>query len=292
VAVEIVPDEVVRQLAIHERLTVKAGHRDHMTLERCLIAPFEDCIFLFLTPRSPTVNRLLERTWMEATAKDEDAEWSVTMTGRAVAGRPVITHSRRMELLPWLPEGADARRMLAVPFWPETLEYVRRGRSGELEKYSGRTPAGLKLPGFWSRWGRVAFGGIEWVLGLSIAADWGYLLYMGHETRLRWVALGLACGASVLLLGGARMWYRAVAFGRWREGRCLPEDAPMQTQGLVAPNPVRFLGLAMIVGGMLLTFPLLLWNQTLAYVAVLGTWLWLIGPIWLIHLSQEEPERD
>ena len=66
----------------------------------------------------------------------------------------------------------------------------------------------------------------------------------------------------------------------------------MQTKGLVAPNPVRFLGLGMIVSGLLLTFPLLMWNQTLAYVAVLGTWLWLIGPIWLIHLSQEAPEKD
>ncbi len=290
--VEIVPADVVRQLALHERLTVRTGRDEHVALERCAIAPFEDCVFLFLSERSDTVNKLKSRTWLEGTAKDDEAGWSIRLTGRAVAGRPVITHNRRMELLPWLPDNADARRMLAVPFWPEEIEYVRVGKSGQPEKYFGKTPAGRDLPSFWMRWSRVAFRRIELFAGLAVAADWTYLAWLGHETPLRWVALLLSSSASVLLLGGARMIYRAGAFNAWREGRCLPEDAPMLTEGLVAPRPVFQLGVGMMVLGTLLLLPLKLWGTTLIAVALGGTWLWLLGPIWFIHLSQEEPEKD
>jgi hypothetical protein len=290
--VEIVPDDVVRQLALHERLTVRAGPKDQVSLERCAIAPFEDCIFLFLNERSATVDKLKTRTWLEGTARDDEAGWLIRLTGRAVAGRPVITHARRMELLPWLPEGANARHILAVPFWPEEIEYVRIGRNGETEKYKGRTPAGIKLPGFWTRWARVAFRQIEWLVGLSFMADWGYLLYMGHETPLRWVALLLSTACSLLLLGGARMVYQASAFQAWREGRCLPDDAPMLTEGLVAPRPVFQLGVGMMAFGLALALPLVMWGTQLAWVAIFGTWLWLLGPVWIIHLSQEEPEKD
>ncbi len=288
---EVIPDDIVRQLALHERLTVRAGHQDDVSLERCPIAPFEDCIFLLLSEQGATVKKLLSRTWLEGTAKDDEAEWSITLTGRAVAGRPLITHTRRLELLPWLPEGADPRRMLAVPFWPEEIEYIRLGKSGESEKYQGRTPAGLDLPGFWTRWARVAFRGIEWMVAISFAANWGYLLYLGHETKLRWVALFLATTCSLLLLGGARMWYRSSAFRAWREGRCLPEDAPMLTQGLVAPHSVFQLGVLQMGLGLLLALPLVMW-ESLAWVAIGGTGLWLLVPIWVIHLSQEEPEKD
>jgi hypothetical protein len=290
--VEIVPSDVVRQLALHEKLTVRSGRQGHVSLERCAIAPFEDCIFLFLSERSATVASLKTRTWLEGTCRDEDAGWSIRLTGRAVAGRPVISHARRLELLPWLPEDADARRMLAVPFWPEEIEYVRIGKSGESERYYGKTPAGLKLPSFWARWGRLAFRRIEHVVFAALSADWIYLAWLGHETPLRWVALALAGSASVLMLGGARMIYRTLAFNAWREGRCDPDDAPLLTGGLVAPTPAFQLGVAMLVLGLALVLPLNMWGPTLAWVALSGTWLWLLGPIWFIHLSQEEPEKD
>lgn len=289
--VEIVPSDVIRQLALHEQLTVRAGHTDTVSLERCAIAPFEDCIFLFLSAHSATVDKLQSRTWLEGTARDDEAGWSIRLTGRAVAGRPVISHTRRLELLPWLPEGTSAQTLLAVPFWPEEIEYVRLNKRGDTEKYQGRTPAGLNLPSFWTRWSRVAFRGIEPIVAASFAADWGYLLYLGHETPLRWVALVMSTIASLLMLGGGRMVYRSMAFNAWREGRCSAADAPQLTAGMVAPRPVFHLGVGMMVVGLLLVLPLNLWKG-LAPVALLGTWLWLLGPIWFIHLSQEEPEKD
>ena len=289
---EIVPSDVVRQLALHETLTVRAGREGNVTLERCAIAPFEDCVFLFLSERSPTVDSLKSRTWLEGSCRDDEAGWSIRLTGRALFGRPVITHARRMEILPWLPAGADPRRMLAVPFWPEENEFIRVGKTGESERYSGKTPAGLKLPSFWTRWGRVAFRRIEVFVGLAVAADWTYLAWLGHETPLRWVALLLSVSASVLMLGGARMIYRTLAFNAWREGRCAEEDAPLLTEALVAPRPTFQLGVAMLVTGLALVLPLNLWGATLAWVCLGGTWLWLLVPFWLIHLSQEEPEKD
>ena len=291
-AVEIVPSDVVRQLALHERLTLRSGRGEHVSLERCAIAPFEDCIFLFLSEASSTVGKLKSLTWLEGTCRDDDAGWSIRMAGRAVASRPVMTHVRRMELLPWLPDGANPRTMLAVPFWPEELEYVRVGKSGEPEKYQGKTPAGLNQPSFWTRWGRVAFRRIEVMVGLAVAADWTYLAWLGHETPLRWVALLLSVSASVLMLGGARMIYKALVFDAWREGRCAAKDAPMLTQGLVAPRPVFQIGVGMLVLGGALVLPLNLWSAQLAWVALGTTWLWLLGPIWLIHLMQDAPEEE
>ena len=286
---EIIPAEVVRLLATHGPVQVVTGPPDAHASESLALAPFEDRIYLFARRRSPTEAALLKSTTLRLSARHSEGKYTIHMTGRAVAGCSVISNRRRLELLPWLPEGMDARTTLAIPFWPEELEYTRAA-SGEDERFAGKTPAGIKAPPLGRRWRDLSFGGIWPVALFSLVCIWIFLGAQGPDYPLRFVALGASGLASVSLLGGCRLWYRGAAFRQWRRGRCHPEDAGLMVLGLLSLREVMRSAFQLLVLGSLLSLSLLSWGGMLWLVTLSSTLLWLLGPLWLLHLASDDVE--
>jgi len=237
---------------------------------------------------------LLEGTQASVSARGPDNDYFIRMEGRAVAGISVMAHERRLELLPWISEERDARIMLAIPFWPETLEYVRSMGNADEERFSGKTEAGVKAGAFprGQRWRQLAFGGVLPILFISLSIIWLTLAIQGAEMPFRFVALGVGCLASISLIGGVRLWYRATAFMRWREGRCHIRDAGLLGQGWLAPRVVFRGSSQMLLVGLVFLLATICWGRFLMGVTFASTGLWVLWPVWVVHLSQAKPEPD
>ncbi len=286
---EIIPAEVVRLLATHGLVQVVTGPPDAHASESLALAPFEDLIYLFARRRSPTEAALLKSTNLRLSARDPEGKYTIHMTGRGVAGCSVISNRRRLELLPWMPEDMDARTTLAIPFWPEELEYTRAA-AGEDERFAGKTPAGIKAPPTARRWRDLSYGGIWPAVLFSLVCIWIFLGAQGPDYPLRFVALGVSGFASVSLLGGFRLWYRGAAFRQWRQGRCHPEDAGLMVLGLLSLREVMRSAFQLLLLGSLLSLSLLSWGGILWLVTLSSTLLWLLGPLWLLHLASDDAE--
>jgi hypothetical protein len=267
-----------------------AGRGSELASDRCAVAPFEDLLFLYVRRGSRIEEALLQCTEAQVIARHADGEYSIRMEGRAVAGREVMSHPRRLELLPWVPEDGDPRGLLAIPFWPETLEYIRDPGGPSEERFSGKTPAGIASLPKAQRWRQLSFAGVMPAVAASLAMLWLFIGIFGAEMPLRYVALGVAGTASVFLLGGGRLWYRATAFARWREGRCHAEDAAGLAQGFLAPQAAHRASSQMLLVGMVFLLGTLSWGRSLMAVTFFSTGLWILWPIWWIHLSQDAPE--
>ncbi|GEM_PF-1068160 len=292
---EVIPDEILRVLSLHGPVQVVGGAPGREASARCHVAPFEDLLFFFVTRSAPVVEALLRHTNAAVHCKHVDGDYQIHLQGRALAGPPVMAHPRRLELLPWLPDGASPASFTVIEFYCEHVDYLKAREDGSEIRYKGNTPLGISAPAMGTRWSRVAFGGITPVVVFSLATIWVYLAYMGADYPMRWFALVIAWLGALLMQAGARLWFRGSAFLRWRQGRAHRDECgALLGQALLAPKPLIDLSSMVSIAGVLCTLGLKAWpDGTLPWVVFGASFVWLMWPLWILHLSQTEPEvRD
>lgn len=284
---ELLPSEVVRVLATHGPLALTVGNADHEPASaRCLCAPYEECLYLFIRPDSPVERKLLWDCRAAVDAINTEAGYSVRLRGRAVAGPRVMSHGRRLELIHWLPADANPRVWMVVPFYAERVEY-NRGRGDD--RFVGDTPAGRDVPSLGSRWYYAAFDGIQlWSLASAIGL-WIVTIVAGAEWPLRALAQLMATVAALLLMASGRLWYQARLLLSAREGRGEAPGAPMFDQGLLAPMTVLTAAGVFAVIAAILILVLPLWSWTLFGATLFFSFAWIQWPVWITRIFRAEP---
>ena len=282
---DLLPTELVRVLSQASALRLRVGEDDPLTVS-APAAAFEDTVFLFISPGSKVVGRMRLDPRARLELDGEDG-LRVRLKGRCVAGTTVIANKRRLELLPWLPQGMDPKHTLAIPFWAEEVDYQRAPPG---ERFTGRTPAVSEQ----SLVRRLIHSGVStvWPFALlGVFIQWGFVAWMGPEMPLRPIALVLGVLAIIGAQQGLMLGYRALAFGRWRQGLLPADQAPLQTQGLLAPVlllQLAGLGLALSLVSVLAT---LAWGWDLAVVTVTATMAWALVPMLGLRLRGERPNK-
>ncbi|NOY28180.1 MAG: hypothetical protein GXP62_20130, partial [Oligoflexia bacterium] len=236
------PEEIVRLLSLHGPVEVWTGRGDRATTSKVTVAPFDDELILLVPRRSPLLDGLLQTSATAVTAKRADQSYSLNLVGRAVAGRPVTSHPNRGSITPWLPEGAEPRSFIAVPFVAESVEMLRQ--EGHVRnRYAGPTPAGAAKQGAVRRVVTIALGGGgRWVTITSLVGSFLWYGYQGAGYPYRPLAVLLAWVACLGLIGGTRLVGMAAAFRLWRVGQGNQDGLSGLCEGLLAPEQARSIG--------------------------------------------------
>lgn len=284
---EQLPPEILRLLASSGPIRLTCGEGQSARSVRCHVAPFEDTLFLFVDPEEPALRQLLSSPKAQIGWNSEKENISLTVTGRAVQGLAVMSNSRRSELLHWVPEGADPRRVLTVSFWAESLSY-RRGE----ELIEGLTPLGKSRKEASKVWLEQCFGGIVPAVVFSLVSMWLWVAYAGNgEVVWQFYGLLLSTAFIVTLQVGTHLLYRAGCFRRILLGRCLTGSSPILAEGLLSYRSCIQAGWALVVLSFLLAMGLYAMDSVLLGVAGAASLLWILWPLWVVHLLQKTPEK-
>ncbi|MED5369524.1 MAG: hypothetical protein VX899_00795 [Myxococcota bacterium] len=281
----VVPSELLSVLSSQPRLRLFVGAEDP-TQVVANVAAFEDRIVVFLRPDTPIVERLLDDTRSRLELDGPDG-LRVRLKGRCAAGVPVMVDKRRRELLAWLEEGQDPRRLLAAPFFVHEIDYQRPAQG---PRFQGRTP----LHDESSLLRRLVESLIAsiWplsVLGLLLHA--GFVAFKGPEMPLRPLALVLGLLALVGGQVGIMGPYRSAAFKAYRRGLLGPEQAPLLVEGRLAPRLLEQLGWVGLAVAGLAVLASLAWGWDLAVVTLSATTAWALVPLVFLRLRGEAPKR-
>ncbi|MDP6933184.1 MAG: hypothetical protein QGG40_09720, partial [Myxococcota bacterium] len=208
---DLLPDRVIRLLSFHGSVRVVVGSGRNTIAGTAHVAPFEDCVYLFLEPDSHLNLALSHSCAVHVEARQEEGEYVLKIKGRGHCGAVVSRHERRSELQPWLPENAP-HGLLVVPVVPEHIELVQQ-HDGQTNCYMGQTPAGVARPSSLTRWLRACLGGgaLPFAL-LSMLGPWLWLLGQGDTFPRRGLALFSAVMAALSMLAGVRMLVLVWAF--------------------------------------------------------------------------------
>lgn len=281
------PPEILRILASSGPVRLTCGEGQSARSVKCHVAPFEDTLFLFVDPSAPALQQLLESPNAQVGLTLEEERISLTLYGRAVQGLSVMQNSRRSELLHWVPEGADPRRVLAVSFWTESLSY----RKGE-ELLEGPTPLGRTRKDASKIWLDQCFTGILPAVVFSLVSMWLWVAYAGNgEVVWQFYGLLLSCAFLVTLQVGTHLLYRAGCFRRVLLGRCLPESSPILSEGFLSYRACKQAGTAFVGLSLGLAVGLSAMDSVLLAVAGASSLLWILWPLWVVHLLQKTPEK-
>lgn len=286
------PRDVIRVLSTHGPVSWWVGGESALARGAASCAPFEDAVFLFLPIGGEGERALLESTRMVVAARQTEGAYNLKMEGRAHAGLPLGRHPRRAEIGPWAPEGVNPGRLLVVPFVPEHIELTRQ--DGEVQqRHVGDTPAGKERHAAEGLWLRAAFGGMAAPFALMVIAGvWAFLALRGPDYPFRPLALVMGILAGLLPLAGARLGILAHAYRGWRAGRVRDGEAQLLEDGLLAPSNLDAVAIRLLLlGGALLLMVAGLWEAALAGLALGLSGVWLLVPVWLVHLSSAEPKR-
>lgn len=289
---DLLPQEVIRILSFHGPVSFWVGDEVALARGEVALAPFEDCLYLFLPLGGRLEEALLETCTAKVTARAPDGSYSLTISGRAHAGLLLSRHPRRPEVQPWAPEGQRTDRLVAASFIPEEVELVRV--DGELrQRHAGLTDAGKERKSARNTWIRASFSGLSLALSvLLLVGLWAWLALQGPEYPLRVLALILAALGGLLLLGGVRLHLLAAAFHRWRAGAGPAAEASLLIDALLAPRQAARAGSrALGLGAALLLAVAGLWEAKLAGLALLLSGVWLLAPAGALHLRLADPER-
>jgi len=283
---EQIPSEILRLLAGVDGVRLVCGGRKGAEGVSCHIAPFEGPLYCIVDPKAPALRRLFVNPEARIEAESASDEFNIRIRGRAVPGRSVMSNRRRSELLHWVPDGGDPRVLLAVPFWPEYIEY-KKGT----EQFEGPTPMGKERPSLTMSLLEAGMGRIWPAIIFSFIAIWLWVAYAGRGQAVwQFYSLPIAFSTSLLLLVGSNLAYRAACFRRVIEGRCLPESAPQLSEGLLSHRLVVRLSVVCLAVGAALCALLSAMESWLLPVTLVSSLLWVLWPMWAIHLLQKEPE--
>jgi hypothetical protein len=250
-------------------------------------------VYLFSVAGSATEAGLLRHARARLVAKAADGSYVIRMSGRAHAGLPLSGHRERSALEAWAPEGVPKGRVLVIPFGAEDLEYSH-GLGDEVDHFSGRTPLGIGRDSSAREILRAALSGLAlpmlvWTILITLV----WLIAQGVHFEGREIAAFLALVGAGGAIMGARLIYVSVAFRMWRRGRAAIRDAPVLSEGLLAPAQALTVAAVMLgLSALSLISLALLWGSTLVGVVMGATGLWLIAPAWALHLLMGKPEAS
>lgn len=287
------PDEVLDLLAAHGPVKLVARANGQTTTVQP--APLSRELFL-LAPRTSAILGVLEGAPdAEIMADDPGGAYTIRIRGRAVPGRRASTESRRSELMHWLPEGGTLQSLVAVRFYPETLDFSKPPKPGQDERWRASGPVpGSELPPVGSRWARLCTFGMTGGVAFSLAMSWFWILVVAEEPHKRVVLLLAFAASAVSLLVAAVLQAQLWAFARWREGTGPAAPAELLVAGWVGPPEVRSaavgaaalgLGLAALLG--------VVGSSTLFTGALLASGVWWYVPYHTLrHLMRREDAAE
>jgi hypothetical protein len=283
------PPVVIHTLVDHGPVEVAAVGNGSSARLPC--APFEDVVHLFVTAGSATENGLLRDPRLHIVAKASDGAYTLRMSGRAHAGVLLNRHPARTALEAWAPDGVAIQRMLVVPFVAEEAEFVQ-GTGDSSIRHAGQTPQGMARRSMFSDTVHAAFSGMAAPLAVwSVIATVAWLGAQGAQFPGRPLALGLSVIAALGLIGGVRLLVVAQAYLHWRVGRAREVDAPILSEGLLAPIQVRgAAAVCLLTSAVALGTLATMWGSQLVMMVVGLTGIWVVGPAWLFHLMIPSPE--
>ncbi len=284
---DMLPPDILHALASHGPVRLSVGEGATKKGLQCHVAPFEDCVFCFVEPGHPALRELLNSPRAEIQLSDEASELDLRIQGRAVQGQSVMANSRRSELLHWVPDGADPRRILTVHFWAEAAQF-KKGES----VFQGKTPLGRSRKEARSLWVDLAFGGLWPVVAFAFVSMWIWIAYAGNgEAVWQMYSLGVSMLSIWAIQVGSHLLYRAACFRRFLVGRCLPESCTMLSEGFLSHRSTVQTGMVLSVLGLAAGALLGAMDPYLLPVAATASLLWVLWPLWGIHLLQKTPEK-
>lgn len=287
------PDDIVRLLSFHGPVEVWTGHGELASTARVHLAPFDDELILLVPPQSPLVAGVMQTPAATVTAKVEDQRYALRLQGRAVPGRLVSAHPNRSSITPWLPEGEQPHRFLAIPFVVDSVELVRE--EGQVRnRYAGPTPTGRALPSLPRRWVSSAFGeGGRWPVFASLVLIFLWFGFLGAEQPWRPLGVLIAWIAALGLIAGIRLIGQGAAFEKWLRGDGKAEDAPTIRDGWIAPGEARFTGtVALVAAAVALTMlGFMHRGGATVLVVLLASGSPVLALAWLLHgtVASREP---
>ena len=288
----VVPAPVSRVLAKHGPVHFAVSGQGERGADTLSVAPLDELLVIFVSFRSPLLAALRGGVDARVSAIAEDGSYALRCRGRAVMTGRVMAHPRRMEFVHWLPEDKRSENLVAIEFIPEHIDFTRQDESGEEERFKGETRAPAR-PHTLRRWTTAAFAGLLPALTAAVVIDWGWIGWFGEEYRLRAVCLLLSLLGTFALLGGGRLLYRAAALRRFQVGRVRRPAAGVLADGWLPHNRVVRGGVqALGVGVAALLTVGWIWGWQVVVAVLVASQLWFFVPLWLIHLSQAEPEPD
>ncbi len=279
------PQEVVQVLSFHGLVELVVDPDGEQTADRVSVAPFEDLLYLLVPGRSRSVDALLRTTAAAVQARHAQGAYSLRLAGIARAGQSLVRHPQRQMLEPWLPENVGPGGYIVVEFAAWQCEFTRT-EGDEPVRYHGPTPLGRDPRRDAQKWLRALFGGIALLpLVFGLLAPFGWLVWQGETYPQRWLAMATASVAVAGLVGGTRLLLLTLGFTRWRAGAAEETEAPVLSEGLLAPGQTRLAGVGGLGAGLVALAVLAShWADGLVWVTGLANLTVVWGPAWLLHL--------
>ena len=284
-----VPVNIVRVLATHGPVDVVTFAYEGAARVAC--APFEDVVYLLITPGGATEKALLRTTRVTVSAKAEDGSYQLRMEGRAHAGRMLSRHPMLSVIEPWCPESVPTHRLLVIPFIAEEIEFVQ-GEGDESKRHAGLTPAGRSRPPSGRIWAGAAMSGLAGPMALLYLA--AAVIWFGAQGTTflgRPLGLTLALCAGIGLIAGLRLFVLAQAYLGWRAMKASESDAEWLIAGFFSPREARIIGaICLVIATASLSTIGFIWGEKLFWRVFLSSGAWLLGPAWALNLAMGRPE--
>lgn len=254
----------------------------------CRVAPFDDVLYCLVSEGNPALQQLLRAPQARLELADMAAGIVIKIRGRSVPGRSVMAHPRRSELLHWVAKDQDPRHLLAVPLWAEHIQFDKAE-----DCFSGDTPQGRERPTVTHLWKEAAFANVLPSIGFAWFCLWMWVAYAGSG-NLIWQAYSLALtGLAVTgLQVGGNLLYKSQCFRGMLQGRILASACPILAHGFLSYTAVKRAGLFILGSGFGLAWLVSAMDPVLLPVALSVSLIWILWPIWAIHLLQKEPEKE
>lgn len=276
--------EILRALSVHGEVRLLVGDptETDVASSGCVVAPYEQILFLLVSKGGRTAEALNSTNQALVRAKTDD--YSIELKGRALLGPSLAIHPRRLELMDWLPVGMNHSRYAVIHFWTEHVDYKR----GD-DEFFGKTPAAMNQPGMSTRWVMSSYAW-SWpllVLGVPLAVlyiAWGDISTRAVPVALAWIVI--PCWVA-----GPALWYRAASFGAWQRGRGSDAASGVIAEALLPPGRVMGTCITLHVLGLLAFLPLFLWSADIPGIVFFCGFLWLSWPIALTRVFTGEKKE-
>lgn len=204
------------RLATLDRVRLDVGAPGNMLPVEAIPAPIRGQLYFLILPNPEVEARLRQDGESVVVAEPKDRAWSIQSRGRLGLGRRASNDTRRSELAHWIPEGAQAANFLALPYYPETLDYQYDANHGR-RRANGPIPGGERPP-LWKALANVGGGPFwPWFLASGALQALGILVLAAPEHRNVFILLlVLACGMLPVI--GAKLAFAPYDMDRWRMG--------------------------------------------------------------------------
>ena len=285
----LIPEPITRILALHGPVHVASGLGPSRVSVTAHVVPFDDMLVLFLRRGSPFAAALDRDPGVELSVQGGDTNYSVRMHGRAVVTGTANAHERRLEILPWLPEGATLQSFLAVELIPERIDYAFD--EGEERRFFRGATEAAEVPARLSRWLFLTFRGVIPAVAIAFVALWAYIGWWGVWFTLRPLALLSALIASFGLIAACRLVYRVAAHRRWQRGTAARHHGDLLSEGLLPVRGAQVLaGVTAAVSLLALALCGAAWGTELLGVTLAATQLWFLLPLWTFRFMGDMSE--